>query len=185
MKFLTEHKIYILLCLVVLAIVLSYKKSMAMSENKNKTTIGIGALSMAVSQLGVTEIGDNGGAKVNEYQTATGNKSGDSWCMSFVQWCVNKAAALEGGKNPLFRSGLVMQVWNNSKSMRVNNPLPGDIFVMDRGNGKGHTGFVKAVNGDSIETIEGNSSPIGRASNQVCSRKGGRKLNTIKGFLRV
>jgi hypothetical protein len=44
MKFLTDNKIYILLCFVVLAIVLSYKKSIAMSENKNKTMVPGGTL---------------------------------------------------------------------------------------------------------------------------------------------
>jgi hypothetical protein len=65
-------------------------------------------------------------------------------------------------------------------------PLPGDIFIMDFGKGKGHTGFVESVNGDIIHTIEGNSNDDGnREGYEVCRKPGGRKISSIKGFIRV
>jgi surface antigen len=187
MKFLTDNKIYVLLCFVVLAIILSYKKSIAMSKNK-KSVQGPGILAIANSQLGVKEIGTtNKGVAVNKYLQSAGSGPGNSWCMSFVYWCVQQNAVANNIANPLFKTPGVLKQWNERKSkLAVSTPQPGDIFIIDTGGGFGHTGFVTSVNGDVIQTIEGNSSPeAGGKPTQVCNRIGGRKINTIKGFLRV
>ena len=36
-------------------------------------------------------------------------------------------------------------------------PLAGDIFIINRDGIHGHTGLVRAVVGDQIQTVEGNS----------------------------
>jgi hypothetical protein len=60
---------------------------------------------------------------------------------------------------------------------------PGNIFIMDHGNWKGHTGIVKTTGNGYIHTIEGNTNIAG-------SREGlgvteiQRKINTINaGFI--
>lgn len=57
---------------------------------------------------------------------------------------------------------------------------------MDLGGGKGHAGFVTAVKGNRIETIEGNSNDEGsREGHEVCRKPGGRAISSIKGFIRI
>lgn len=73
-----------------------------------------------------------------------------------------------------------------SASDAKNNPAllkPGMVFIMDFGGGKGHTGFIVAVRGGLVDTVEGNTD----ASK---TREGGgvykltRKLSEInKGYL--
>ena len=56
--------------------------------------------------------------------------------------------------------------------------------IMDFGGGKGHAGFVSAVTGNRIQTIEGNSNDEGsREGYEVCRHPGGRDIKTIKGYL--
>ncbi len=144
-------------------------------------------LSVAKSQLGNAEIpkGSNWGKHVQKYLASVGINFPASWCMSFVYWCVNEACKEAGVENVLFKSGGVLNVWSNTpKTMRQTTPKRGDIFIMDFGGGKGHTGFVASVAGDRIQTIEGNAAPEngGREGYIVCRKD--RKIVSCKGFLR-
>ena len=56
--------------------------------------------------------------------------------------------------NPLNKTGGVLAQSVASKHLRVDKPMKGDIFIMDFGGGKGHTGFVTQVIGDRINTVE-------------------------------
>lgn len=152
-------------------------------------TLAMRALNVAKSQLGCCEIpkGSNWGKDVQKYLASVGITFPASWCMSFVYWCVDQAAKEMKVANPLFKTGGVLAGWNNTKpAMRAKVPQPGDIFIMDFGSGHGHTGFVTAVKGDRIETIEGNSNDEGsREGYEVCRKPGGRPIASIKGFIRI
>lgn len=153
-------------------------------------TLGLRALSVAKSQLGCCEIpkGSNWGKDVKKYLASVGINFPASWCMAFVYWCVEKACEEVGAKNPLVKTGGVLMQWNKvGKNLRfVKDPKPGDIFIMDFGGGKGHTGFVTAVKGGRIETIEGNSNDEGsREGFEVCRKPGGRAITSIVGYIRV
>jgi hypothetical protein len=147
------------------------------------------ALQIAISQLGNAEIphGSNWGKHVEKYLKSVSIELPASWCMAFVYWCVNEAAKEMGVANPLEKTGGVMNQWINSKDLRiVDKPRKGDIFIMDFGKGKGHTGFVASVTGDRIYTIEGNSNDEGvREGFEVCRKPGGRSISSCKGFLRL
>jgi len=142
-------------------------------------------LDIAKSQIGKSELpkNSNWGPDVKKYLASVGITFPASWCMAFVYWCVDQHYP----KNPLTKTGGVLAQWNSlPKSMKVKVPLPGDIFIMDFGTGHGHTGFVTAVNGDRIETIEGNSNDDGsREGYEVCVKPGGRLISSIKGFIRL
>ena len=56
-------------------------------------------------------------------------------------------------------------------------PLAGDIFVIDRDGIHGHTGFVRAVVGDEVATLEGNSANAVRAIR--------RPISSIETFVRI
>lgn len=147
------------------------------------TPIATAALKAASSQIGVTEIprGSNKGPEVEIYLKSVGLGGGYAWCMAFVFWCVMHTKLT----NPLKKTGGVLAQWNAKPELRKTIPEPGDIFIMDFGNGAGHTGFVEKImpNG-KIQTIEGNTNADGsRDGYAVCRRT--RNISTFKGFLRI
>lgn len=144
------------------------------------------ALEIAVTQIGVEEAPGhkNTGKDVEKYLKSVGLGGGFSWCMAFVHWCFADAADKMGRKNPLFRTGGVLEQWRQRKvEFRALTPKPGDVFIMDYGKGMGHTGIVEKVDLDIIHTIEGNTNDDGsREGYEVCRRT--RPRNKILGYLR-
>ncbi|MXP65345.1 CHAP domain-containing protein [Roseomonas sp. M0104] len=133
------------------------------------------ALTVAEKQLGVSEEppGSNAGKAVEAFLASVGLGSGHAWCASFVYWCVEQAAEQTGQRNCLPRTGGVLEMWRRSRraglpcvtaaEARAQPVLvsSGMIFVMDFGQGHGHTGFVKGLADGRLATIEGNSSDGG------------------------
>lgn len=151
-------------------------------------TLALRALNVAIYQLGNAEIphGSNWGKHVEKYLKSVGISVPSPWCMGFIYWCVNEASKEMNLPNPLKKTGGVMDQWNSSKHLRVTTPQKGDIFIMDFGGGKGHTGFVTSVVNDKINTVEGNSNDEGsREGYEVCRKPNGRKISSCKGFLRI
>lgn len=142
-------------------------------------------IQIAVLELGNAEEpkGSNAGPHVEKYLKSVGLKGGFAWCMAFVHWCVEQS----GPKNVLVHTAGVMDQWHRiNPKYKVTTPQPGDIFIMDFGGGKGHTGFVEDVKGDRIMTIEGNSNDEGsREGYEVCRKPGGRKISSCIGFIRI
>lgn len=128
-------------------------------------------LKVALSQVGVLEEprNSNCGPVVKQYLASVGLKCGHPWCAAFTYWCFGQAATAAGRANPMVRTAGCLAHWNAavgkgarriSKADAVDNPKllkPGMIFIMDFGGGKGHTGFIVAVRGGLIDTVEGNT----------------------------
>jgi hypothetical protein len=152
------------------------------------------AIEIASSQVGVLEVppGSNRGPDVEKYLKSAGCSPGDPWCASFVYWCFSEAAKAEGITNPLVRTGGCMTHWAETKGKKItqneamNNPSlikPGFIFIIDHGNWKGHTGFVKSVANGYIGTIEGNTNTDGSREGLMVAELQ-RKINSISaGFI--
>jgi len=146
------------------------------------------ALEVAISQLGVQEqpIGSNRGPQVDLYIRSVGlDPAGKHpWCMAFVYWCHSQAAEKIGVQNPMLKTGGVLLQWQKRKDRyRGLTPQPGDVFIMDYGNGVGHTGIVEKADNDFVYTIEGNTNDEGsREGFEVCRRK--RPRAKIAGYLR-
>jgi hypothetical protein len=150
------------------------------------SALGQKTLNVAISQLGVQEIpkGSNAGPEVEIYLKSVGLGKGYSWCMAFVYWCVQQSSVKTAIKNPLKKTGGVLDQYNSSAALVNKTPQPGDIFIMDLGKGLGHTGIVEKVGNDLIYTIEGNTNNEGsREGYEVCRRQ--RKTKTIKAYLRL
>lgn len=151
------------------------------------TTLANELIQTATRQVGVRENpkGSNSGAEVNIYLKSVGLHPGNAWCMAFVYWCCAQAATKTNSPNPLKKTAGVLDQWNARPHLRVTTPQPGDVFILDHGGGKGHTGIVESVRTDgTIRTIEGNTNDEGsREGYEVCRRI--RKINSCKGFLRV
>lgn len=152
-------------------------------------TLAQRTLSIAKSQIGFSEIphGSNWGKHVQNYLASVGINFPAAWCMAFVYYCVNEACKEMKINNPIIKTGGVMVQWARiPNDMKSKTPRVGDIFIMNFGKGKGHTGFVSKVEGNIIHTIEGNSNDEGsREGFEVCRKPGGRNISTIIGFIRL
>jgi hypothetical protein len=156
-------------------------------------TISQKALETAITQLGIREKGDsNSGPEVDQYLKSVGLDPGNPWCMAFVYWCYNQAAAQLNVPNFLIRTGGVLHQWNEQQPQRkivldkvLKTPAivqPGAVFIMEFVKGTGHTGLVERIHGEFIDTVEGNTNDDGsREGYEVCRRT--RKLASIKGFI--
>jgi hypothetical protein len=89
------------------------------------------------------------------------------WCCAFLYWCFDEAARDERRANPMVRTAGCLDHWNRVDSTparrieaarAVDDPglvEPGMIFIMDHGQGRGHTGLVERAAGGLLHTIEG------------------------------
>jgi hypothetical protein len=114
-------------------------------------------------------LNSNRGPQVNTYLARIGLDPGYAWCCAFVYWCFDEAALAVRRTNPMVRTGGCMRHWNAAPAAgarriqaheAVADPSllrPGMVFIMDHGRGLGHTGFIEAVDGGFVSTIEGNT----------------------------
>ena len=139
-------------------------------------------LEIAITQLGIKEQKNNSGPEVEKYLASVGLGKGFPWCMAFCVWCCEQA-----GVKGLIKTGGVLRQWHEVDQLaKKKTPKVGDIFIMDFGGGKGHTGFVRTVNEANkvFTTIEGNSDSAGsRTGGMVCSNQ--RKFSSCIGFIRL
>jgi hypothetical protein len=152
-------------------------------------------LSIASSQVGVMEVppGSNNGPEVNTYQDAAGVPHGEAWCMAFVYWCFKQACANLGIANPVYKTGGVLDEWDNTTGKKIlaadaqvntSLVLPGQIFIISTGGGFGHTGFIESINNGLLTTIEGNTNTNGSRNGIGVFRRTARTINKINvGFI--
>lgn len=120
------------------------------------------------------EAGPNKGSCI-KYQRATGNTSGDSWCMSFQLWAIIQVL----GHSRLRLSGSCEEVREDArtKGWITDTPSKGCLFLLidPENNHAHHTGLV-FDNPDlsGFPTIEGNSNTDGSANGTsvVCHHRG-------------
>jgi hypothetical protein len=142
-------------------------------------TLAEKTIEIALSQKGATEHppGSNRGPEVDEYLRCVGldaSRGNYPWCAAFVTWCIAEAVKAVGGP-PRFRgsaSALLLRVLN--KPLILPGPAANCVFVMDHGQGKGHTGFVLGIDPHDptlLHTVEGNTDASGsRTGGQVMVR---------------
>ena len=151
-------------------------------------------IKVAKSQVGVMEdpVGSNRGPEINKYLASVDCPPGNFWCAAFIYWCFKEASQNLSVPNPVFKTAGCLMNWNHSKGKRITsaeaaaNPsliIPGQLFILDFGSGKGHTGIIEKVEGGFLHTIEGNSNPSG-SSNGIGVFSLQRKIIKInKGFI--
>lgn len=135
-------------------------------------------IEVARSQVGVREKGGpNRGPEVDEYIRTVGlnpeDDITDPWCMAFVYWCFHKASEQLGVRNPCPKKAGVIRAWRAVSDRKKLLPadalaqpqliIPGDIFMVDHGHWRGHTGLVVDVKDENsqILTVEGNTNVRG------------------------
>ena len=176
----------------------------SVSSSDDKTVASAFAaelLDTASKEVGVLEVpaGSNDGPRVREYQKTVGISAGDAWCVAFVFWCHQTAAAVLKVANPMAkdcRTGGVMDLWSRAISSgkktvvstdAVDDPRrvkPGMVFIISTGGGHGHTGLVVRVVGNQLETIEGNTNDGGSREGIGVFRRTARTIASInRGFI--
>jgi hypothetical protein len=128
------------------------------------------------------EGGNNAGVMVSKIIVANGGAGPEPWCGDFVAYCYRNAGST--GVDRIWAS--VSQLSSDPDVHRVDSPECGDLvrFKFD------HVGmFVRHVDAQTIETIEGNTGASGAVSD---SKTGGdgvyrkRRANSVvTDFLRV
>ena len=163
-------------------------------------SLATAALAFAVEEIGQMEdpAGSNRGVKVDEYARTVGLRpeSALPWCAAFVYWCFKQAADTDAVTNPVIKTAGVLDHWNKAGTRGVRRVLgataknspelvqPGFVFIMDFGNGAGHTGIIESVDGGRLTTIEGNTNDGGSREGVGVFRRSERKIASInKGFL--
>lgn len=158
-------------------------------------------LACAQSQVGIRETPGrrNRGPEVDQYLRAAGydpDKRPESyaWCMAFVYWCYLQASKAAKVPNPCPRTGGVVAAWTKAPPLNkvpaaqaYDDPgliVPGCIFVMDYGEGVGHAGIVKQVQGSKLLTLEGNTNGAGSREGDGVYEKSSRTVKQVNlGFI--
>ena len=95
-----------------------------------------------------------------------GNKNGYAWCDVFVDWCfyilanrdARVAQMIECQTGDCGAGCLYSRQYYQQQGRLYNTPQPGDQVFFTQNGEICHTGIVETVNGNSITTIEGNTS---------------------------
>lgn len=127
-------------------------------------------LTEASRWVGCPEVGsDNFGQIVGLFQRLHG-EVGQAWCAHFVLYCLHHTDRMfnsifelrNNDKNlhAIFPSGSCREIWEHSpEGLRSQKAKVGHLAVWKLADGSGHIGIVKKVNGNRMETIEGNTHP--------------------------
>ena len=126
--------------------------------------------------------GGNNWTKYAEYLDSfagfyNGPKNGYAWCDVFVDYLFVKCFGFDIGRRmlcqPMSSAGagclFSAQYYKQAGRWHTNAPQPGDQIFFTYSPGEySHTGIVEAVNGDTVTTIEGNTSDqVGRRNYNI------------------
>lgn len=133
---------------------------------------------LKVIEVALSEVGYHEGANnYNKYAAEMANWYGWSlqnqyWCDVFVDWCFIRAYGMDLASKLLYEPigsasascNVSMQHFQDAGRFSQDNPRIGDQVFFGP-NGSSHTGLVISVNGNSFETVEGNTSDAVRRRN--------------------
>lgn len=144
--------------------------------------LALRAVEMAARYIGTTEVTHNRGPLIDHWNELAGQdpKNEPAWCVSFVYSMFHDAALAMELPNPCPRTAGVTQLVTRWPFGLSNVPEPGAIFVLA---GKSHAGFVEAVLGTSLGTVEGNTNAAGSREGNSVQRHTNRKIAECRGFL--
>lgn len=131
--------------------------------------------------------GNSGGANWTKYAALldsspdfyNGKKNGYAWCDVFVDYLFAKCFGFDKGREmlcqPKYSAGAgclySAQYYKDAGRFHKNAPMQGDQIFFSYSPGEySHTGIVEEVNGDTVTTIEGNTSDsVGRRTYNIGS----------------
>lgn len=123
-------------------------------------------------------------------------QEGYPWCAAAVHACFNAAVADAAytadpmqtyvPDNPCPRTAGALHLWELAPlTARTQLPAPGDVFVLDRGKGRGHVGFVASVSpdGQSITSCEPDTNAAGSTTGDAWGERFWRPSDGVRGRL--
>ena len=145
-------------------------------KGRNALKVAIGEMNSGAGEVG----GNNCGPWVKKYLDPANIEEGNSWCASFVSWCVFHSSGEDKTKMPFrYTPGareLFKQFQDKNWTKKIDSgylPLPGDLVFWWRVKSdgwQGHVGFVHQYKDGMLYTIEGNKSPKVQGFSYVMSR---------------
>lgn len=148
--------------------------------------LAVKALWHAIGEIGVRERGGlNRGPEVDQYLRCVGltpEKGSFPWCMAFVCWCIDRAAADLELPFPLIKTAGVFRMWEAFPALRSKVPTRGSLMMQDHGGGRGHCGFVLDVGPRTLVTVEGNTNRDGERDGDAVAIKM-RLQHDVMGYL--
>lgn len=133
----------------------------------------------AVSQIGYKEKGNN-----DTIYGAWYGMNYQPYCMMFVSWCAAQCGISTGTIPKLAYVPYCVEFYQKQgryKAKGTYKPQPGDLIIYDSNS---HIGIVEKVQGNTVFTIEGNTSANGNNSNGDGVYRRSRALTNswIKGY---
>ena len=123
-------------------------------------------LAQCRAAVGTRETARNSGPLIDKWLANVGQQPGLPWCVAWTYSMYQVASFEVGCDNPHPRTAGSLRLWSLSEHARTPLPAPGDVFVLEKGEGRGHVGIVESVEpgaaaGGLITTVEGNSNAAG------------------------
>ncbi len=144
----------------------------------------------AGSYAGIRETTPNDSDMIRKFQSVIGVAQQESWCLSFVQYCVEKVDRLYFCVDPNHNQSTLMPtehcltLWRFSPERRKSEPCPGLIAIWQHGDtAAGHAGIVEMKTKDGFYSMEGNSNEAGSREGDGVYRK--KRLLTPMGNLKL
>jgi hypothetical protein len=172
-----------------------------LSKTKAASPLLKKVLTVAAGEIGTMEVppGSNRGPEVDLYIKTTGlDPAGHfAWCACFVYWCFNKASGALDVTNPCPKTAGVLAHWADANdvanarrilpSEAQSEPsliVPGTLFLLRTSGTAGHIGFIEAVHGNQLTTIEGNTNDGGSREGVGVYRRTTRTIGQVNlGFV--
>jgi hypothetical protein len=112
----------------------------------------------------VREVGVNRGPWVERFLKATGLGAGFPWCAATIAWCCD-TLGIERPKS----GAAAVRIWvswakKTGRIIPISEAKRGDLLFLLNRNLTGHIGVCQGVDGDQINSIEGNTSSGQRGS---------------------
>jgi hypothetical protein len=103
-------------------------------------------------EVALGEVGLSGGDKYWQEVNPTFVGSHQDWCGGFVLWCLHQVGLATDRRWIMSRGFILTPPF---ALQTTNDPQPGDIVYIDQPNQ--HQALLLSINGQSIQTIDGNS----------------------------
>lgn len=149
------------------------------------------AIRIALSQEGVREInGSNSGPEVDKYLASVHTDPGNPWCSAFASWCIMQAAEALGITPEISFSASTYGLWTKNQTLQMATPTDNCVFLINHGLSKqgsriGHVGLVVSVDGNNLETIEGNTNAGGSRNGDGVYKRTRQVSEITYGFLKI
>lgn len=120
------------------------------------------------------------------------------WCAAAVHWCFARAVEQANAEhpdaspdappflNPCPRTAGAIHLWDLSPiKARTQLPAPGGVFVLNKGKGRGHVGFVFSVSpdGQTIGTVEPDTNAAGSTTGDAWGERLWKPSDGVRGDL--